>query len=188
MGLVAKSSSYMVKYLRISSIIRKPFLIYDFVTVPIWISLCMRNIFFAFLSLYSKESKITYLGPPSPWACRRPAAGWWTSSPSPSCPPPAPPSPQQRQHLELMLSASRWKYWEGINSKQTFIKQAQTFQAFLQSHAESASFFLGCRIRIRIQICISMKSRFRIRIKVKGQILIHIKLKSQELSRLKMGP
>ncbi len=30
--------SYMVKYLRISSYIRKPFLIYDFATAPFWIS------------------------------------------------------------------------------------------------------------------------------------------------------
>ncbi len=38
-------------YLRISSYIRKPFLIYDFATAPIWISLYiqyMRKIFFSF--------------------------------------------------------------------------------------------------------------------------------------------
>jgi hypothetical protein len=44
------ASSYMVKYLRISS--RKPFLIYDFATAPLWISLYMRKIFFSFLSVY----------------------------------------------------------------------------------------------------------------------------------------
>ncbi len=33
------ASSYMGKYLRISSYIRKPFLIYDFATAPLWISL-----------------------------------------------------------------------------------------------------------------------------------------------------
>ncbi len=36
----------MTKYLRISSNIRKPFLIYDFATAPFWI--CMRKIFFSF--------------------------------------------------------------------------------------------------------------------------------------------
>ncbi len=35
------ASSYIVKYLRISSYIRKPFLIYDFAPDPIWISLYM---------------------------------------------------------------------------------------------------------------------------------------------------
>ena len=38
----------MVKYLRISSYIRKPFLIYDFATAPLWISLYMRKILFNF--------------------------------------------------------------------------------------------------------------------------------------------
>ncbi len=48
------ASSYMVKYLRISSYMRKPsFLIYDFATDPIWISLCMRKILFSFLSVWS---------------------------------------------------------------------------------------------------------------------------------------
>jgi hypothetical protein len=42
------ASSYMTKYLRISTNIRKPFLIYDFATDPIWISLYMRKIFFSF--------------------------------------------------------------------------------------------------------------------------------------------
>ncbi len=42
------ASSYKVKYLRISSYIRKPFLIYDFATDPIWISLYMRKISFLF--------------------------------------------------------------------------------------------------------------------------------------------
>jgi hypothetical protein len=40
------ASSYMNKYLRISSYIRKSFLIYDFATAPIWISLFMRKFFF----------------------------------------------------------------------------------------------------------------------------------------------
>ncbi len=40
------ASSYMGKYLRISSCIRKPFLIYDFATAHLWISLYTRKIFF----------------------------------------------------------------------------------------------------------------------------------------------
>ncbi len=55
-GAVAKSCymtnglliQYMGKYLRISSYIRKPFLIYDFATTPLWISLYVRKIFFFF--------------------------------------------------------------------------------------------------------------------------------------------
>ncbi len=42
----------MVKYLRISSYIRKPFLINDLATDPIWISLYVRKILFSFLSVY----------------------------------------------------------------------------------------------------------------------------------------
>ncbi len=42
------ASSFMVKYLCISSYIRKPFLIYDFAPDPIWISLYMRKILFSF--------------------------------------------------------------------------------------------------------------------------------------------
>ncbi len=38
----------MGKYLRISSYIRKPFLIYDFATAPLWISLYMRKFFYIF--------------------------------------------------------------------------------------------------------------------------------------------
>jgi hypothetical protein len=41
---ITNGSSYMTKYLRISSYIRKPFLIYDFATAPFWISLFMRKI------------------------------------------------------------------------------------------------------------------------------------------------
>ncbi len=40
------ASSYMTKYLRISLKIRKPFLIFDFATDPIWISLYIRISFF----------------------------------------------------------------------------------------------------------------------------------------------
>ncbi len=45
------ASSYMGKYFPISSYIRKPFLIYDFATAPLWISLYMRKILFYFLSV-----------------------------------------------------------------------------------------------------------------------------------------
>ncbi len=47
------ASSIMTKYLRTSSYIRKPFLIYDFAPDPFWISLyCMwGKIFFYFLSV-----------------------------------------------------------------------------------------------------------------------------------------
>ncbi len=48
------ASSYMGKYLRISSYIRMPFLIYDFATAPFWISLYMRKILFSFLSVWSQ--------------------------------------------------------------------------------------------------------------------------------------
>jgi hypothetical protein len=51
--------SYMGKYVRISSFIRKPFIIYDFATAPFLISLYVRNIFFSFLSLQQK--KVGYL-------------------------------------------------------------------------------------------------------------------------------
>ncbi len=48
----------MVKYLRISLYIRKPFLIYDFAPDPIWISLYMRKSLFSFLSVYGfRESR-----------------------------------------------------------------------------------------------------------------------------------
>jgi hypothetical protein len=46
------ASSYIGKYLPISSYIRKHFLIYDFATAPLWISLYMRKIWFSFLSVY----------------------------------------------------------------------------------------------------------------------------------------
>jgi hypothetical protein len=47
------ASSYMGKYLRISSYIRKPFLIYDFATAQPWISLYMRKILIYFLSVHT---------------------------------------------------------------------------------------------------------------------------------------
>ncbi len=47
------ASSYMGKYLRISSYIRSPFLIYDSATAPLWISLYMRKNCFPFLSVYT---------------------------------------------------------------------------------------------------------------------------------------
>ncbi len=47
------ASSYMVIYLHISSYIRKPFLLYDFATDPIWISLHMGKILYSFFSVCS---------------------------------------------------------------------------------------------------------------------------------------
>ncbi len=46
------SSSYMGKYLRISSYIKKSFLIYDFATAPLWVYLYMRKILFSYLSVW----------------------------------------------------------------------------------------------------------------------------------------
>jgi len=47
----------MTKYLRISSHIRKPCLLYDFATVPIWISLYMRKNFFFFNSVFTLSGR-----------------------------------------------------------------------------------------------------------------------------------
>ncbi len=41
-----------------SSYIRKPFLIYDFATAPLWISLYMRKIWFSYLSVYRRANKM----------------------------------------------------------------------------------------------------------------------------------
>ncbi len=49
------ASSFMGKYLRKSSDIRKPFLIYDFATAPLWISL--MKIWFSLLSVYGHWSR-----------------------------------------------------------------------------------------------------------------------------------
>jgi hypothetical protein len=54
------ASSYMVKYLRLSSYIRKPFLIYDFATAPFCISLYMRKFFF-YLCTLSNNSPSYFL-------------------------------------------------------------------------------------------------------------------------------
>ncbi len=51
------ATSHMGKYFRISSYIRKPFLIYDFATAPLWISLHMRKIWFSFLSVQSAYTR-----------------------------------------------------------------------------------------------------------------------------------
>ncbi len=51
---MTNGSSYVGKYLRISSYIRKPFPINDFATAPLWISLYMKKIFFSFLSVHIK--------------------------------------------------------------------------------------------------------------------------------------
>ncbi len=57
------ASSSMVKYLRISSYIRKPFLVYDFATDPIWTSLyiyCRRKISFSFYWCDRKPYPLLY--------------------------------------------------------------------------------------------------------------------------------
>ncbi len=56
------ASSNMNKYLHISSYIRKPFLVYDFATAPVWISLHMRKIYFSFLSVHNifTEGMLTF--------------------------------------------------------------------------------------------------------------------------------
>ncbi len=61
MGSSAKSYmtiASMVTNLRISSYIRKPFLIHDFALDPIWISLYMRQLFFLF---YQCSAKFSFL-------------------------------------------------------------------------------------------------------------------------------
>jgi hypothetical protein len=47
----------MGQYLSISSYIRKPFLIYNFATATLRISLYMRKIQFSFLSVHSPQNK-----------------------------------------------------------------------------------------------------------------------------------
>jgi hypothetical protein len=54
------ASLYMGKYLRISSYIRKPFLIYDFATAPLWISLYMRKLLSSFLLVCAHISIFCY--------------------------------------------------------------------------------------------------------------------------------
>jgi hypothetical protein len=53
-GLLIYGEINVRAYLRISSYIRKPFLIYDFTTAPLWISLYLK-IWFSFLSVYCKQ-------------------------------------------------------------------------------------------------------------------------------------
>ncbi len=58
--ICGRASSYMGKYLRISSYMRKPFLKNDFATAPLWIFFYMSNIWFSFfLSVYGSESGIS---------------------------------------------------------------------------------------------------------------------------------
>ena len=59
------ASSYMVKYFRISSYIRKPFLIHDFATAPICISLYMRKILFSFYQCSYLSVSLLVTRPPS---------------------------------------------------------------------------------------------------------------------------
>ncbi len=88
-GAVAKSywltaSSYMGKYLRISSYIRKPFLIYDFATAPLYISLYMRKLWFSFLSVYTSwlmnRTLLLYsMYSISCWSSWEGCIVWWTA-------------------------------------------------------------------------------------------------------------
>ncbi len=52
------ASSYMGKYLPISSYIRKLFLIYDFATAPTWISLYIFKIWFSFFCAHGAPNKL----------------------------------------------------------------------------------------------------------------------------------
>jgi hypothetical protein len=45
---------YWGKYLRISSYIRKPFLIHDFATAPVNFPICEENLIFFFISVLKK--------------------------------------------------------------------------------------------------------------------------------------
>jgi hypothetical protein len=49
--ILLTASSYMGKYLRISSYIRKPCLVHDFATAPLKISLYIKKMLFSFLSV-----------------------------------------------------------------------------------------------------------------------------------------
>ncbi len=82
------ASSYMGKYLRISSYIRKLFLIYDFATAPLWISLYMRKFWFSFLSVCFPPPALPALCPLclqemhiEPIACQMPPS-WWSFRPN----------------------------------------------------------------------------------------------------------
>ncbi len=90
---ILMASSYMVKYLRIFSYIRKPFLGYDFATAPFWISLYMRkNLIFFFISavhstntgIYKILSFCVRFNPPPWWRLWRGPAARRTSSASPA--------------------------------------------------------------------------------------------------------
>jgi hypothetical protein len=61
MGSGAKLCNTIVKYLRISSYIRKLFLIYDFAPDPIWISLYMREIVICYIVIqYVKPLQVAH--------------------------------------------------------------------------------------------------------------------------------
>jgi hypothetical protein len=59
--------SYMGKYLCISSYIRKPFLIYDFATAPLWISL-----------LYEENFLFFFISVPGKWQYYTASSCWYT--------------------------------------------------------------------------------------------------------------
>jgi len=55
------ASSYMTKNLRISSYIRKPYVICDFATAPFWISLNMKKKIIYFLLVQKQHTRYAFL-------------------------------------------------------------------------------------------------------------------------------
>ncbi len=70
------ATSYMGKYLRTSSYIRKPFLIYDFATAQLWLSLYMREIWFSFLSVRYAKKKVIDFPSPAGMSLTKLPLGW----------------------------------------------------------------------------------------------------------------
>ncbi len=116
------ASSYMVKYFRISSYIRKPFLIHDFATAPIWNSLYEEKFGFLFYQCSYLSVSLLITRPPSaasrvqetsrtvPASGRRTRATSVTVAPGRARPPPPPPasrhmSDQLRQPRDLLPAA-----------------------------------------------------------------------------------
>ncbi len=55
-----RASSYMRKCAIISPYLRRPLVIYDFATAPLWISLYMRKFLFSFLSVHGLTWSLQY--------------------------------------------------------------------------------------------------------------------------------
>ncbi len=103
------ASLYVAKYLRISSYIRKPFLMYDFAPDPLWISLYIRKILFSFLSVYligeMTDCWVLVIDP-----LRIPAAGDDSSCMSSSCQKPARHAFFSFHHNEYHASLPAWQF------------------------------------------------------------------------------